>query len=188
MKIYFSFVPQKRPVISNEENYYTPDFQIQTQELPADVSYKEYGKVWCFEYSITPKKDVMQLVRDLSYYQTKILGQSQVEAIFAEQYEAKSWGYVVQQADDMIMVPEIIHTVETFERVTIKIPLQAFNTFAQLATQVTVMFGWVERNVEDGFVVFSKIESDNPSLGLFLTADLIANIENAGWQVINYSA
>lgn len=188
MKIYFSFVPQKRPVVSNEENYYTPDFQIQAQELPEDVTYKEYWKVWCFEYTTTPKKEVMQLVKDLSYYQTKVLWQSQVESIFAEQYEAKLWWYVVQQADEEMTIPEVVHTVETFERVTIKIPLQHFDTFAQLATQVTVMFWWVDRDVEDGFVVFSKIENDNPSLWLFLTADLITNIENVGWQVINYTA
>ena len=183
--IYFKFTPEAKPITDGSENFYTPSHQILTQTLPDDVTYIEFkGNVWMFTYSTTPKSEVMDLARWLSRFQTKILDKTEVEAIFDGVY-TKDWAeYIIVPADAEDGIQEERHTVDTFNYITVKIPLASFADFATVATQVTVMFSWVVRNVVGANVEFTKIEWDNPSLWLFLTQELITNIENAWGEVL----
>lgn len=185
MQLFISYVPEAKPIIEWTKNFYTPSHQLLTQTLPQDVQYREpEGNIWLFTYSTTPKDEIMKLARWLSRFQVKILGKTEVEAILDAHYTKDNGEYIIVVEDEIAMIPEERLTVDTFDWVTVKMPLASFANFATLATQITVMFWGIDRNVVGSNVVLSHIESDNPMLWAFLTPQLISDIEAAGGSVL----
>lgn len=119
------------------------------------------------------------MLNDQKWFNLVVVGKAEVKAWFDSLFTLDSWDtYWLDEENGLS------HTVDTFEYITVQIPVQHFASFAQLATQVKVMFSWVKSDVVNGMVEFTDIESDNPMLWQFLTEELIANVRAVGGDVL----
>lgn len=134
------------------------------------INYKYLGYV---EYTSTPKKTVMKWINELQDYRVEIVWASDAIA-FLDQLYSKVWNeYIISEADIEAGIEEKRHTVDnTFDWVTITLPITAYDMFEAMMTKVNNLFWGVERNVVWTNIVLSKIESDNPMLSVFMQEEV----------------
>lgn len=186
MQLYISYVPENKPLMEEgKPSSYSPHYQLSTQTLPQDVQYRQLaGNIWVFTYSTSTKTEVMKIARWLSRFQVEILGKKEVEDILEVHYTKDNSEYIIVPQDNDLWLQEERLTVDTFDWITVRIPMANFSDFQVLGTQVSTMFSWIERRVNNWFWELSHIESDNPILWSFLTDELITQIEAVGGSVL----